>query len=359
MRTVDIRAAVGGRLGVAVRDGRGRVLLAAGSPLTAGLCEALVRRGHAHVVLMDGVADDVLPQDALATQTRETATTTIRDCFGRLQQGENLPVRAVTAAMDAVLSDLHSVPAAALELAVLRTASDRGFVHSVNVCVYALLTGQAMGLHGVELRALGMGALLHDIGKVLCPDLCHREGPFSEEELRRLRQHPLDGFEMLRQHQDLHLFVAHIAYQHHERMDGSGYPRGLRGNRILALARVTSVANAYDARTGDGSPQSRLAAVEHLRRGAGHIFDADAVHALLRRLAVYPAGTPVLLADGTVAVVIDQGMDAGTPTVRLLGRAGRRFREQVHIPAAGPQAIAQVLPQWPAWLQGSVPPRPE
>ncbi len=352
---MDIRAAVGGRLGVAVRDGRGRILLAAGSPLTAGLCEALVRRGHAHVVLMDGVADDVLPQDALAAETRQAATTTIRECFGRLQQGENLPLRAVTATLDAVLTDLQAVPAAALEFAALRTASDRGFVHSVNVCVYALLAGQAMGLSGTELRALGMGALLHDIGKVLCPDLCHRNGPFSDEQQRRLRQHPLDGFEMLRQHQDLHLFAAHIAYQHHERLDGSGYPRGLRGHRILAVARVATVANVYDAHTADGSPQSRLAAVEHLRRGAGRTYDPDAVRALLRRLAVYPVGTPVLLADGSVAVVIDQGADAGTPIVRLLGRAGRRSKEHVHIPAAGPQAIAQVLPQWPAWLQGVAP----
>ena len=344
---------------MAVRDGRGRILLTVGSPLTAGLCEALIRRGHAHVVLMDGVADDVLPRDALAAQTRQTATAAIRECFGRLQKGENLSLRAVTAALDAILADLQSVPAATLEFEALRTASDRSFVHSVNVCVYALLTGQAMGLYGTDLRALGMGALLHDIGKVLCPDLCRREGPFSEEEQRRIRQHPLDGFEMLRQHQDLHLFAAHIAYQHHEHLDGSGYPRGLRGNRILAVARMATVANVYDARTADGSPRSRLAAVEHLRQGAGRIYDGEAVHALLRRLAVYPAGTPVLLADGTVAVVVDQGSDAGTPTVRLLGRAGRRFREHVHIPATGPQTIAQVLPQWPAWLRSSIPPHLE
>jgi putative nucleotidyltransferase with HDIG domain len=242
-----------------------------------------------------------------------------------------------------------------LELSALRNVSDYTYAHSVHVCVYSVLIGQSLGLHGSDLRHLGVGALLHDVGKVLCADLCNRPDALGPEDWARIRQHPIDGFEMLRQHRDLHLFVAHVAYQHHERLDGSGYPRGLREGKILPFARIVAVADVYDAMTADrphASAQAPQDAASALLEGAGRLFDREAVRAFLQRLAMYATGTPVLLADGTVAVVARQGASPAEPVVRLLGRGGAAFGAQEEVPATGEHAIAQILPQWPAWLRG-------
>lgn len=346
--------AVGLRLGQAVRDNRGRVLLAVGTPITAGLCHALIQRGYRKVYAFDGVADDVTPRDALAERTRVIAGATARVCFQRMEQGGRLPVRALGETVDAILADLAVARNVVLEFVTLRSISDYTFEHSVNVCVYALLIGNALGLAGEELRALGMGALLHDVGKILCADLIAKEGKLSEEDWVRVRQHPVDGFEMLRPHHDLHLYVAHVAYQHHERLDGSGYPRGLVGDKILPVARIVAASDVYDAMTTD-RPHARgrpaHVAMDVLRQGAGTLFDERVVQAFSQRVAVYPAGTPVLLADGTVAVVAGQGAIPGEPLVRLLGRAGEPYADQREVAARGEAAVLQVLDHWPSWLE--------
>lgn len=353
MHSADVRNAVGQRVGFSIIDELGRVLVGAGTLLTHGLCQALIRRGLVQVYVMDGVADDIRPADTLTPQTRAVALQTVQRCYSGLEQGGRLPVEAVGRAVDEVIRDLLAAGPAAAEFASLQHASEMTFIHSVNVCVYALLIGHAMGVQSEELRALGIGALLHDVGKVLCAEVCHKTGPLTAEEWARVQQHPVDGFEMLRQYRELHLFVAHIAFQHHERMNGSGYPRALQGEQILPLARIAAVADSYEAMISDrpfskGRPP-HLAMAELRSRGS-ELFDPLVVRAFVQRLAVYPSATPVLLADGSVAVVADQTPNPRAPMVRLLGRAGHRFASQEEVPAVGPHAIQQVLEQWPRWL---------
>ncbi len=358
MRSAEVRNAAGLRLGYAVKDERGRVLLAAGTELTSGLCEALVRRGYMQVYVLDGIADEVAPQDELATRTRNVATQTARQCFQRLARGEALPFTNVLESVELILADLSNAGGAVLEFACLRSVSDYTYVHSVNVCVYSLLIGQAMGVHGEELRALGAGSLLHDVGKVLCADLVANPNHLTPEEWARMRQHPIDGFEMLRQHRELHLFAPHIAYQHHERLDGSGYPRGLRGDKILPLARMVAVADVYDAMVAHRPftvAKPPHLAMEELRAGAGTLFDDQAVQVFIRRMAIYPSGTPVLLADGSVAVVVGQTATAGAPLVRVLGHSGSVHPVPEDRTASGERAVVEVLNRWPRWLQNTRP----
>jgi putative nucleotidyltransferase with HDIG domain len=345
---------VGLRVGYGITDDRGRVLVAAGTRMSAGLCQALVRRGYMQIYVLDGIADDVVPDDALRPQTRALALRTVRSCYRDVGQGQPLPLEAISRTVDEVLRDLLASGGAATEFASLQGASEPTYLHSVNVCVYALVIGQAMGVHGEELRALGTGALLHDIGKVLCADVCDKPGPLTAEEWTRVRQHPVDGFEMLRQYRELHLFVAHIAFQHHERMDGSGYPRGLQGDQILLLARIAAVADTYDAIISarpfaKGRPPHE--AMEELRSRGGNLFDPEVVRTFVQRMAIYPSATPVLLADGSLAVVVTQTTDPTTPVVRILGRAGQVYSDQEEGPASGDHAIRQVLNRWPRWLE--------
>ncbi len=363
VRLVDTREAQGYRLAQAVADGNGRTLVAADAPLTGGLCDALVRRGFLHVLVKDGIADDVAPADALLPQTRSLALRTARRALDEVRVGEDLPLEAMRSAVEAILADLCNARDAVLEFSTLRSVSGYTYTHSVNVCVYSLLLARALGYAWSDLRLVGIGALLHDVGKLCCADLCAKEGPLTPDEWVRMREHPVYGFEMLRQHRELHLFVAHIAFQHHERLDGSGYPRGISGDEILPCARVVAVADIYDAVSAHrpyAPARSPAEAMAEVVRMAGSGLDPNVVRAFVGRMAIYPSGTLVLLSDGCIGVVTGQGTSPQTPLVRRLGWADGReiLAEDTAVPVNAPLRVARTLARLPPWLEAGLRARP-
>ena len=363
MRLVDTHEASGYRLAQAVLDANGRTLVAANAPLTGGLCDALVRRGFLHVFVKDGVADDVVPADVLLPQTRSLALRTAHRALERVRAGDDLPMDAIRAAVEAMLADLANARDAVLEFSALRSASEYTYTHSVNVCVYSLLLARALGYAASDLRLVGMGALLHDVGKVFCADLCAKEGPLTADEWVRMREHPVYGFEVLRRYRELHLFVAHMAFQHHERLDGSGYPRGISGEEILPCARIVAVADVYDALSADrpyAPARSPVEAMAEVMRAAGSGLDPDVVRAFVRRMAIYPTGTLVVLSDGYIGVVTGQGTHPQAPLVRRLGRADTReiLAAGAAVPVQAPLRIARTLSRLPQWLEKGLRARP-
>jgi HD-GYP domain-containing protein (c-di-GMP phosphodiesterase class II) len=148
----------------------------------------------------------------------------------------------------------------------------------------AIKTGERLGLSGQRLIDLSYGAYLHDIGKIRVPDgVLSKEAPLSDEEWEEMRRHPEHGAELLAE-KDYLKAAAGIVVAHHERYDGSGYPRGLRGDEIPIEARVIAVVDAYDAITSERPYQPALArkqAIEELRANAGTHFDPQVVRAFV------------------------------------------------------------------------------
>ena len=182
-----------------------------------------------------------------------------------------------------------------------------------------------------------------------------------------MQEHPRLGFEILRHYYEFSLAIAHIAYQHHERLDGSGYPRGLKGDAIHQYARIVAVVDVFDAMRSErvyrpGVPVHKV--LEQLQRGRGTKFAPEVVDSLLRRVAPYPVGTTVRLSNGEVGVVTAVPPGArDRPTVTVLfdaagtavdGKLVRELADDIHI------RIERVLPalgkdQWEGEAQQSVP----
>ena len=159
--------------------------------------------------------------------------------------------------------------------------------HTERVAQYSLAIGQALGLSDLELDALKKGAMLHDIGKIGIPDtILHKTGPLSNDEWRRMKQHPAIGIDIIKSLQSLGEALR-VIRNHHERWDGKGYPDGLTGERIPLLARITAIADAFDAMTTDRPYHKGKSFDEALRtliEGAGVQWDPKLIEVAMKVL---------------------------------------------------------------------------
>ena len=185
--------------------------------------------------------------------------------------------------------------------------------HCINVCILALTFGRSLGLDGETLNRLGLGALLHDIGKLRVPErILNKPGRLTESEFNIMMTHPQEGHALLANDHSLELDTLNIILHHHERLDGRGYPFGLAEHEISLLVRITSIVDVYDAITSDrcyhdAIPPAR--ALENLFKWAPGNYDVGLLESFIKCIGIYPIGSVVRLVSNEVGVVVasDQG----------------------------------------------------
>lgn len=343
----------GARLAKDIPSGRtGEVpLLRRGAVISDVYRSALIQKGIHAVYVDDDLSDGIDVPDALSTETREEATRVLQRAIAtapaELAAGRPLPdklLRDLTRVVELIASDLSSIDEAVLAFSDLATADAYTHQHSMDVTVLGLLIGQRIfrergwvdfrgqrNYHKVDerLTKLGMGLLLHDIGKLTIPaSILNKPGPLDVGEWDVMRGHPLAGVEMLKSDLISPLVTA-VVRSHHERWDGSGYPDGRRGMDIHQFARIASVADVFDAVTSERPYRAAAAQCFGLRavdEGCGTAFDPEVVTVFRQVVAPFPAGSEVELSDGRRAVVVAVPPDAlDRPLVRVFtDETGRR-----------------------------------
>lgn len=332
----------GMRLGRSVLDQDGRLIVAAGVTLTRRLLTLLEEQGYTAVYIADGFDDVELPE-VVRLETKHEVIKSIRQFVEsealydkRLAMsltyrgGPPAPNMVSKARYDACLSivraaemlvtDILSQTEVIIGMVDIKSLHDYSFAHAVNVALISLVVGRMMGYGKRELRELGIGALLHDIGKTaVSSSIWLKPSGLTREEFEIVRDHPVEGFEILRK-TSLGLLPAHVAYQHHERWDGSGYPRGLRGENILAYARITAVCDVFDAMTSDRpykAARHPLEALSFIVQNSGVFFDPKVVGAFSRVVAPFPVATGVILSTNETAVKSLNPHDLERPVVAV------------------------------------------
>lgn len=333
----------GMRVARSILDASGRVLLTAGTVLKPRYIEFLRQRGIAAIDVVNDLAPDVSPPDVVSPAARRGLSAELQtlatDLQRRLRESGSWGIRHWFAgnlgrlrdAVALVVDEIVTNPSAILHMQEIRLHDEYTWGHSVDVCILATLMGSSLGYDVARLRELALGAALHDIGKVTVSEkILKKPGPLTEAEEAEMRLHTVRGFEILRHSPEISLVVAHVAYQHHERWSGGGYPRGLRGEEILEFARLVAVADVYDAMTSDrvyrkGYTPER--ALRNLQEVIPDWFDPRMLDALVQNIAIYPVGSVVELSTGELAVVVEVRRGAALrPRVRVVvDAAGRRL----------------------------------
>ncbi len=321
----------------AIYNSDGGILLHSGIKLTETFINRLSSLSIVSVYIKDSLFDDSRYQDVISEETRLATIVAVKASFSNLENERRMNMGMVQAMVDNILDELLENPHVLVNLSDIRLFDDYTFAHSVNVCVLALLTAIVLGYDKVRLKELGIGALLHDIGKTrIDKEILNKPDDLSKEEFEEIKRHTEYGFEILRQYPDVSLLASHIALQHHERWDGFGYPRALSGENIHEYARITAVADVYDALLADRPYRPSYTinqAITIIKRMSVIYLDERCVNALVANVAVYPLGSIVQLNTGDYGVIIDVNQDTPTrPVIKVFcDKHGRRLAQNHEI----------------------------
>jgi len=315
------------QLAKAVHDRSGKVLLNAGVELKAEYLDKLRQYGVSEVWIRDDRLADVAGDESISDASKIDCVSTAAAVFEAARHETSLPMTAAHEAIEAAVDDVLADPAHVVGISA--TGPTAPEEHAAHVSWMAIAVGVERRMNRDDLCTLGLAGLLHDLGIALLPPEAAEAAASARGERRGdARQHTVLGFKALVEEARASATVAQGALQHHERPDGSGFPKGLREGKISAVAQIVAVADEYGGLVsappyGEGLEPGE--AVRRLAERDGQLAPAPVIEAFLSVVAPYPVGMPVMLDSQERAVVIRlQRGAAGRPVVRVLaGPDGR------------------------------------
>jgi putative nucleotidyltransferase with HDIG domain len=230
--------------------------------------------------------------------------------------GENIDVQGAQTLVSDMADNIMVNPHAMMWLTYLKQRHEYTMTHSVNVCILALTFGRHLKLERETLEILGLGALLHDIGKLRIPsEILDKPGRLTPDEFEVMKKHPSEGFSILKDDKYIHPDALEIVHHHHERISGTGYPDRLDSESINFLTKVVSIVDVYDAITSDRCYHDGISpykALQNIYKWAEAQFDKKLVEEFMSCMGVYPIGSIVELNNQRIGIVIST-----TPKTRL------------------------------------------
>lgn len=256
-------------------------------------------------------------------QARGTANSNVTRVLNDTRMGKSVDTQESKAVVETLVDTISHNPNSMLWLTNLRQKHERTANHCLNVSILAIAFGRHLGLDAAELNVLGLGAMLHDVGKMRIPPLIlDKPSSLTEEELKVVQKHPAEGYGVLKLSKQLSESVLDIVRHHHEHIDGSGYPDKLTGDQVSQMARIVGIVDAYDNLTGDSvyrTPLPPADALQVLHTESGEYYGSNLVQEFVRCLGIYPVGSLVELHSGAIAMVISSNPNSRlTPMVMMI-----------------------------------------
>ena len=243
-----------------------------------------------------------------ALDVHQSAHNYIKTVMQDVRVGHSIDTKSAKILVSELADSIVTNSTALLWLTNLKDRDEYTSQHSLNVCILSLLFGQHLELSTEELNNIGVGALLHDIGKLRVPlNILNKPASLTDHEFGVMKKHPAYGYDLLKNGYDLHETSLDIIRHHHERLDGTGYPDGLIGDSISHFTKMVSIIDVYDAVTSkrvyhdETTPYDALNKLYHQSEKK---IDRDLLEQFIKCVGIYPVGSIVELNTGHVGVVV-------------------------------------------------------
>ncbi len=258
------------------------------------------------------------------------ANKAVRSFMQDARFGQHIESTAIDEVVDSISASVFRNKDALLTLARIKTVDQYTFMHSIGVCVLMTAFARAMNYDAETARQISTGALMHDLGKMrVSPEVLNKRGPLTTEEFAEMKRHVEYGAEQLSGFGWLSDTSMSVVMEHHERIDGSGYPFGLQGDALSEVGRMSAIVDVYDALTSNRCYKQAWEpthALGKMLEWSRDHFGEGVAHQFVRCVGIYPVGTLVRLSSGMIAVVVEQDeTHLLRPRVRLVfnERSGR------------------------------------
>jgi putative nucleotidyltransferase with HDIG domain len=265
------------------------------------------------------VEEELFKAEKLHSKAKDIMTDVLSD----IKFGKPLETEAFDDLADGMIDSVVRNHNALACLGRIREKDNYLMEHSINLAVLMGIFAKAMKIERNTMHQAMVGALLHDIGKIMVPDnILHKPGKLDDNEFARMKQHVVFSRELLKKTPGIQPLTVDVAAQHHERIDGSGYPEGLTGCQICREGKMVAITDVYDAITADRCYHKGLAptaALKKLLEWSGTHLEESLVHKFIRSMGIYPVGSLVLMDSGRLAVVIEASeKDQSRPIVKII-----------------------------------------
>ena len=312
-------------LGQSLFNTAGGSYLVKGQPVTIDYIRKLRQIGIQSVTVtsMDPAHKLPPPPDVIEEKTRINAISTVYNTFQSIEENGTLDTTALQRVTDSIVFDLFENRNNLVQLTDIRAHDAYTFAHSVNVAVLSAMMGMLCHMPRDEISLITLGGLLHDLGKVdVSSAILTKSRGLSDREFKIMKNHPLDGSRRILNVSDLpkKSILAAIAAQHHEHIDGSGYPNGITGNEMHHYAKITAIADVYDALTSERPykkaymPNIAYNIMHNINKGQ---FDQDLLDTFFNNVALYPEGAVLKTTFGFAIVKESRFGRTTTPIIIL------------------------------------------
>lgn len=249
-----------------------------------------------------------------AREIKKEAKKTIHNIMDDVKFGKQIETVKVESVVSKMVESIFRNQDALLSMGRLKKVDEYTYMHSMTVGILMIAFGKHLGYEKNILQDIGIGAMMHDIGKMQIPqELLVNDKKLDDYEYEIIKKHVVYSRSILEKTEGIPASSIQIAAQHHERIDGSGYPEGLKGEEISTLGRAAAIADVYDAMTSKRNYQRRFDPTEVLRKlfeWSEHFYDKQMVQQFIRCVGIYPVGTLVRLESGMLAVVLQHGEES-------------------------------------------------
>jgi len=242
-----------------------------------------------------------------AKQVRDRTREYIDKALEDARLGASVDTKKAKAVVSSLVDNIVTNQDASIWLTHLKKRDEYTAIHSVNVCILSITFGRSLGLSKDELNVLGLGALLHDLGKMRVPlEVLNKPGKLTDIEFEIMRSHPGQGYELLKNDKNIPPEALDVVLGHHERLSGNGYPHGRDGSTIPYFTRIVSIVDVYDAITSDRVYHDGMSphdALKNLYKWAEGNFDQQLIESFIKTIGIYPIGCLVEFGTGHVGMV--------------------------------------------------------